>query len=227
MTPLIRMAGAGLCVLTGCVPVPVPIAGDVDELDVPPPLAAPMAAGDSVAILGGGYLDDDEGIPACVRTATARADKTLHMIPPQVFRDSLFPWFEASTMPFTAERLALAIGQPAVQAKLSALNLRHVVRVNGSTSERPRDSSGPSESWTRTSRLSATILDFREAHWSERLALSVSARGSSTYAVVAQVFVIPMTESRACEEFGRQLAAYLTGKPAPKPKSARSEAPDE
>lgn len=220
--------------LTGCLPVPV--VGSIDHVEVPPALSSPMAADDKLAILGDGSGTGDENdLVTCVRSATAKADTTLKMIPPQDFRNALFPWFELSTRPRTAEGLAFTLRQPAVRAKISELKLHYVVFIVGYTSEGVSEtygalSPGPGGIGfgraTQTSRISGEILDLREGRWPGNLHLSVSGTDSATSLLLLTVVTIPITESTACQELGRQLAAHLTGRPVPKPEP-RPQAPGE
>lgn len=214
-------AGAVLCPLIGC--VPVPITGSIDRLDVPKVAVSPMAAGEALAILGSGDMGDHQPIPICVRSAAAKAEPGLRMLAPETLRDSLYPWFEPSTMPRTADKLALSLGQPPVRARVMEQNLRYVVIVTGSTASGPNDSFGAaawgglgSTWWTQTSQLSASIFDLKHAHSPGSVDLSVSTTGSLTAVSLLTVATIPVTETPACQELGRRLVAYLTGRPLPK-----------
>jgi len=214
--------GAIVIVLSGCVPLPVPVEGSVDSMEVPPALSSPISAGDTLVILG---VSDDDGIVSCVRSATAKADATLHLLPPKEFRDALFP-SEPSTMP-TEENIAHSLSQPAVKAKISALNLRYAVLVWGDTIElRPTETFIYTEA-KRRSWITGRIFDLGEGGSSGDLTLSVSGTNAFVWLPLVAPGTLAMTETPACHEFGRQLAAYLTGKAAAKPKSAQTEAPDE
>lgn len=211
--------------VAGCVPLPVPVEGSVDRLDVPPALSSPMSAGDTLAILDDSVSDDDE-IVSCVRSATAKADATLHLLPPKEFRDALFP-SEPSTA-LTDENIAHSLSQPAVKAKISALNLRYAVLVSGGTIESDMKEEAPLYmEGKRSSWVQGRILDLTDGGSPGELSLSVSGTNAFVWLPYVAPYILAMTETPACHEFGRQLAAYLTGKPAPKPKSAHTEAPDE
>lgn len=226
MTRSVCALGAILGSLTGC--ILIPDIGEIDKLEVPPALSSPMAAGDKLAILGDETIGDDDNIVTCVRSAAAKADTALKMMPPQDFRDALFPWFEPSTIPRTAEQLALSMSQPAVYAKISALNLHYAVIVEGATS-----SSGDSVNlvlggvvWeAQTTRLSGRILDLREARRLGSIDVSVSEDSAGAVIGLLPVGTVPVTEGPACRELGRQLAAYLTGRPVSKPEPARTKGP--
>lgn len=208
--------GATVIVLSGCVPLPVPVPGSVDSLDVPSALSSPMTAGDTLAILGNGISDDHE-IVSCVRSAAAKADATLHVIPPKEFRDALSPWFEPSTAPLADENIANSLSQPTVKTKLSKLNARYAVLVSGDTME-----FGSSETFIyteskRRSWVTGRILDLRDGGSPGSLTLSVSGTNAFVWLPLVAPGTLAMTETPACHEFGRQLVAYLTGKPKPVP----------
>lgn len=220
--------GAIVIVLTGCVPLPIPVEGSVDRLEVPPTLSSPMSAGDTLVILGGGGgISDDDGIVSCARSATAKADATLHLLPPKAFRNALFPLFDPSTAPWMDEDITRSLSQSAVKEKISELKVRYAVLVSGGTIETDTEESFIYTENTRRSWLTGRIFDLSKGGSSGILSLSVSGKNAFVWLPYVAPGTLAMTETPACHEFGRQLAAYLTGKPVAKPKSAQTEAPDE
>lgn len=163
---------------------------------------------------------DDDTIAKCVRRALHRTSPTLRMIPPQEFRDALFPWFEPGTAPGTPEQLALLLEKPLLQDAITRLGVRYVISVRGSSTH--GDSKGAifcgagyggggclGFAWVdRESTMSAVVWDLEQPLSSGTVDITVSG----TIYVPAFILPIPIpvfTETRACTEIAQRLAQFL------------------
>lgn len=206
-----------LQVMTGCVPLPG--VALIDETELPSDTIQVLAPGEAVTIVSGAF-DDAGKAPLCVSESLHASNPAIRRIPPEEFRDSLFPWFEKATAPRREEELAAVMSRPLVKARLEELNLRYLVEVNDpSTSE--GSFKGPhlilaGVGWAeRESEITASVWDLKEAAHVGSARVSTSGHNVvATWIIFSGIF-LPATETTACQELGRGLAALLTGEDAP------------
>ena len=201
-----------LQVMTGCVPLPG--VALIDETEMPSDTIQVLEPGEAVAVVSGAFNDASK-TPACVSESLHAYNPAIRRIPPEEFRDSLFPWFEKATAPTSEEELAAVVSRPLVKAKLAELNLRYLVRVHEpSTSE--GGLKGPhigmmGVGWAeRESEITADVWDLEKAKHVGSARVNTSGHNVlATWIIISGVF-LPATETTACQELGRSLAALLT-----------------
>ncbi len=73
----------------------------------------------------------DKDFAECVQRELANNISALEFIAEDIFRDSLFPWFEYGSVPRSLEDLDLTINQPLVLARLQSMGIRFAIFVGG------------------------------------------------------------------------------------------------
>ena len=203
--------------LSGCVFLPG--VAFVEESELPEEKIQVLGQDEAITIVSHVSYKESK-TPLCVGESLHASNPAIRRIPPEEFRDALFPWFERSTEPRSEDALAAVVNRPLVKAKLVELNLRYLVRVNDPSTSHG-DFKGPHAivagvGWVeRESNLWAEIWDLKTA--TEVGSARVSTSGKNVYATwifLTGIFV-PATETTACQELGRKLAALLTGEDAP------------
>ncbi len=215
---MIRASAPFLLFLAGlagaCVPVPTP--GEVDDIDVPFFETAFLEPGEGIVIQGDPHhLDQEVELLECLHDGIEEADPPLRIIPTQGFRDAFFPWFEPSTSPDDAADFERVLAEPLVQAKLASMNLRHFVSLKADTSE--TETGGVemiavgATGNTRTSRVSAEVVDLRSGEALGEAGVTVSGKQALIHYGFYGIALFATTETTACEQLGRSLAAVLNG----------------
>ncbi len=220
MRPISRVIALLLPVISAAC-VPIPNAGEIEDVDMPFLDEAVLAPGEGVVVLG--RSEDMVGpdyFAACLREELQTGDPPVRLIPVTDFQDSLFPWFEPNTRPSNDEELVSLFRRPEVQARIQALNLRHFLLVTGSTSE---NQGGGVETVavgihgaTQRSRLTAKVIDLKTASILGDASVEAAAAGGLAHVMIYGVILIPTTGSTACEGLSRQLAAVFAGKEPPR-----------
>lgn len=195
----------------------------VDELRVAPGQLE-LSGPDSIVVLGrrhsGGYATEP-GFIDCIGGRLSRADG-MRVIGELEFVNALYPWFEPRTAPMTTQRLELLWQQPLIRARLTAMNLRYIIWIDGTTDT---DNSKGSlscavmpgaagcfgfASWEKTSAYEAVIWDVAE--FMERGRVNVDAQGTSyLLAVGAPIPFIARVQGEACDSIGSQLRSFFEG----------------
>lgn len=201
--------------------VPIPNAGEIEDVDMPFHDEAVLAPGEGVVVFGGS--DDAIGrdrYAICLREELQTGNPPVRLIPTTDFQDSLFPWFEPDTRPGNDEELVSLFGRPEVQARIQALNLRHFLMVTGSTSE--GKGAGVEtvvvgiHGAKQRSRLTVKVIDLKTASVLGSAGVEAAAAGGLAHFMIYGVILIPTTGSTACEGLGRQLGAVFAGKEPPR-----------
>ena len=213
-----RRAAPMLLLLAGlvgaCVPVPTP--GEVEDIDVPFFETAFLEPGEGIVIQGDPrQLDEEAELLECLGDGLEEADPPLRIIPTQGFRDAFFPWFESSTSPDSAADFERVLAEPRVQAKLASMRVRHFVTLKADTSETEMGgvemiAAGVTGN-TRTSRVTAEVVDLRSGEALGEAGVTVSGKQLFLHYTIFGAVLFATTETTACEELGRSLAAVLNG----------------
>lgn len=201
-------------VIGACVPVPTP--GEVDDIDVPFFETAFLEPGEGIVIQGDPrHLDQETELLECLRDGIEEADPPLRIIPTQEFRDAFFPWFEPSTSPKDEADFERVLAEPRVQAKLASMNVRHFVSLKADTSETEMGGvemiAVGATGNTRTSRVTAEVVDLRSGEALGEAGVTVSGKQLFLHYTIFGAVLFATTETTACEELGRNLAAVLNG----------------
>ncbi len=200
--------------------VPIPNAGEIEDVDMPFHDEAFLAPGEGIVVLG--RSDDTVGpdyFTTCLREELQSGDPPVRLIPAAEFQDSLFPWFEPDTRPSNDEELVSLFRRPDVQARIQALNLRHFLLVTGSTTE--GKGAGVEtvvvgiHGGKQRSRLTAKVIDLKTASVLGSAGVEAAATGGLAHFMIYGVILVPTTGSTACEGLGRQLGAVFAGKEPP------------
>ena len=165
----------------------------------------------------------DKKYAECVKMELANNISELKIIPEEIFRDALFPWFESSTAPKSIEDLGTTMNRPLVLDRIRRIGIRYVIFVGGSKIK--EQFSGPFivvggfgaagafgyTSSDRTTEITAVIWDLeREISLGE---VEVEKSGSFKWIGIILPIPIPVfTESNACSEAAKRISNCLTGK---------------
>lgn len=134
----------------------------------------------------------------------------------RAFRDALFPWFETNTAPNSPTELPKLLARPLVKDKISELGVRYVIFIGGGTlSADGFPGVIPTYYgyfglawWERKTSLTAAVWDLKRA--GEVGKAESTASGTAVMpAFFFPVPIMPMTETTACKELGRQLVELL------------------
>ncbi len=209
---LLLLSGASACTTVS-----------VDHVQLAPPIT--LQSGESMVILGRHHSAEYETEPSlveCVGQKIASDVKQVAVIPEKQFVDALYPYFEARTAPLSTERLKAIFDSPLVAQKLSALGLRYMVWIEGSTERTGSAGSmgcGISTvgggcfgfgTWEDTSDYEAIIWDVQ--NFSEAARVSTEAIGTSYMpAFVVPVPLVARVQSNACQGMSTQLSNFFVG----------------
>lgn len=178
---------------------------------------------ESVVVLGRNNKPDHEtgaDFIDCVGESLSANGKHVKVIPQKQFVDSMYPYFEASTAPMNVKNLGAMIKNPAVAEKLSDLNLRYLIWIDGDTQTTDQKGSlscavGPGGggcfgflTWDDQANYEATIWDFKHLSLSGK----ISAETNGTSYVPAVVVPIPLlarVKSHACASMARQISQLI------------------
>jgi hypothetical protein len=165
--------------------------------------------------------DSTEDLLAVRRARTClgeRLQPALEVLERDALRQRLYPWLERSVAPSNAAALLDFFGEPALNATLEAMGVRHVVLFGGGTSTR-FDKGGMlcggggclGFSWgTRDSSFSAIVLDIQQG----TTAGDPQSRKTVDIYMPALIIPIPLigaTENEACEALATQVRGLVLG----------------
>ena len=221
------MTFAAGCLLAGCVPVPVP--ADIADVDMPFYQEIVLADGEAVTVLSA--TEDRTGrddIADCLREGLEEADPPVRVIPAGAFRDAFFPWFEPETAPKSDEDWSALLARPLVKARVAEFNVRFLLDVQGSHTEGEVKgveavAVGAVAAEVRD-RVTAKLRDLKGATSIGAAAVESAGHNVLVHVMLYGVIILPMTETAACRELGRQLAAAFNGASATTPAPARETA---
>jgi hypothetical protein len=224
MRTIYLMTFAAGCLLAGCVPVPVP--AGIEDVDMPFYQEVVLADGEAVTVFS--TVEDRTGrddIADCLREGLEEADPPVRVIPAGAFRDTLFPWFEPETVPRSDEDWAALLARPLVKARVAELDVRFLLEVQGSHTE------GETKGVEAVAvgavgvevrdRVTAKLRDLKGATSVGAAAVESASHDVLVHVMLYGIILLPMTETAACQELGRQLAAAFNGASAAMPAPAR------
>jgi hypothetical protein len=168
-----------------------------------------------------GGQNTEEDFMECLNKALAKMQLLVRIYPEQDFLDNLFPWFESRTAPATPEELPVLLSRPGVSEKISEIDVRYIVWVDGS-SERVDGGGGMSCAvgpggggcfgfvwWDTASVYETNIWDLQKA----RSVGAVSADASGMSYVPALLVPVPLiarTQNAACKGVAEQLREFFS-----------------
>ncbi len=156
-----------------------------------------------------------EDILQCVHRTLSKPDSKIRVLPPSIFRDAMYPWFEPNTAPSRTEELARLLARPHIKDRISDLGIRYVLAIRGRTTSHTSGASGVGVAvWNTDKRteISAVILDLKEGHLVKSIYVSADGEGASgVIGFVPYVFLPPATEAISCEALANQIIAFLNG----------------
>jgi hypothetical protein len=178
---------------------------------------------ESVVVLGRRNRSDHEtegDFIECVGDALSSGSHGVKVIPEKQFVDSMYPYFEASTAPMDVRNLDDLAKNPAIASKLSDLNLRYFVWIDGHTETTDRSGSitcavGPGgggcfgfAKWDDEANYEASIWDVKN------LALSgkISAETDGTSYLPAVIVPIPLlarVQAHACSSMAQRISEFI------------------
>lgn len=214
---LLVLAGAGATLMASCVPVPVP--ANLESVELTLEASDTIYVGRNTVVLAIDELMPPAEQLKCVQSSITKTEPNFPLIESRKFLDVTFPWFEPSVIPKNKSVLAEVLRKPGVKEAIDTLSVKYMVLV-GDIKNVEGDIEGPwgprvmmpaGVGWVEeSSEVAASIWDLEEAVLVGNL--SVKASGETLLATwLVTLALIPMTESKACEELGKQLALFMTG----------------
>ena len=185
--------------------------------------AAHMTAGDAVVILSRGQPAGqvpDHDFVTCVGNALGRQKSTLSIIGEQEFVDALYPWFETTTAPSDVALLESLFENEAVTRKMSAMSVKYLVWISGSTERLDERGSvsctvGPGgggcfglKIWEDEAEYEASVWDLDDKVDTGKIGTRTSGT-SYLPAVIIPVPLLARVKTTACDEMANQIAKYL------------------
>ena len=187
------------------------------------PTVSEIKKNEAVVILGRRNRADHEtegDFIDCVGDSLSSGSQGVKVIPEKEFVDSMYPYFEASTAPMDVRNLGNLVKNPAIARKLSDLNLRYFVWIDGHTETTDQSGSitcaiGPGgggcfgfATWDDQANYEATIWDFK------KLALSgkISAETDGTSYLPAVIIPIPLlarVQAHACSSMAQRISEFI------------------
>lgn len=184
-----------------------------------------IATDEAMVILGRANYNDvqtKESFTDCLQDILSKGPAPIRLIPEQVFKDSLYPWFEPRTAPTSADELSALFAQPGVQQMIDQSNVRYLAWIEGDTIT--IDSGGSMSCtistfgggcfgmsyWEQDASYEATIWDLKKL--SEAGQISADANGTSYLAgLIVPIPIIARPGNAACKGLANQLRQFVVG----------------
>lgn len=190
--------------------------------------ATDLEAHESIVLLGRRHSPDYETEPDlvdCVGKIISSNNSGIEVIGERQFVDQLYPWFEPRMAPLKPERLMQLRSNKALQARVTQMNIRYMVWIDGQTETTNSKGSigcaiGPGGggcfgfgSWDDESDYEASVWDYQQ----QKLVAKVSADAKGTSYMPAIILPIPMlarVQANACKGLGSQLRQIFNNETA-------------
>ena len=182
---------------------------------------------DSIVVLGRhqtAEIQTEGSLVNCIGGRLSRGTGQIRIIPEREFVDLMYPWFEARTAPLSPKRLKAVLDRPLLAQRISDLNIRYFVWVEGSTERTGSAGSltcsiGPGGggcfgfgTWEDTSDYETTIWDLDT--FTEVGRISTEAVGTSYMpAFVVPIPLLAQVQGDSCRGMGRQLVKFFSDNP--------------
>ena len=193
-------------------------------------------AGEGVVIVLNTFLSKDKPIESegeekslgsCVKTAMADMNPNLKVVSAKDFRQMFFPDKKFLDSPRSSEDLLGVLSNPDAQSRVLQLGVRYLVVLSAITHESERfwvhnvgdGYADRSKRWTRTSKMTADILDVKYLRKSGTV--TSLSEGEGNWGMIAggvpQCGILcavpyckfPRTETEACSALGEALMKFL------------------
>lgn len=179
--------------------------------------------GDALVVLGRHQtpeIQTEASLVACIGKKLSAGTQGITVIPEPTFVDSFYPWFEARKAPLRLEKLKKLMQKPLISNKLTQLNVKYLVWVEGSTERTSQAGSmscsiGPGGggcfgfgTWEDTSDYETTIWDIQT--FTEAGRVSTEAVGTSYMpAIFVPLPLLARVENDACIGMSKQLVRFF------------------
>ena len=182
---------------------------------------------EAITVVGQSAAIDDDFL-GCMDSALRNVAAEIKIIPPDDFREALFPWFEPGTIPTSAESIANMMASPVVRNRVTELGVRYVIVVGGRTSQREGDSWGGAVSSgagavglggisiERNTWADVIVLDMEQLRPVAEMKASAASSGEMGILLFIPYGIPPGgTESSACQALAHSIIEFLTGNSTP------------
>jgi len=158
----------------------------------------------------------------CVGDSLRESGYEIEVIDHRAFIDGMYPYFEAGTAPTSVQAISTLSQDPVAQARMSDLNVRYLVWVEGDTATIDKNGSmsctiSPAgggcfgwASWTNHGFYNAKIWDLKLGI--EASTFDIDAKGTShLIGVVVPIPLLANVESSACKALAHWIAFAVQG----------------
>ena len=158
----------------------------------------------------------------CVQQALHEAGRALKLIPSDEFRRLVFPDFDITSAPRSTDSLVALLKVPQFRQKIDSLQLRYLVTVREETSySRSEAVVGGVGGYgaalvilgathEKRTELTACIIDMKSASETGVVTTTADSTGFYGWVVILPIIVPAMTESTACQHFGREVVKSIS-----------------
>jgi len=176
--------------------------------------------------------DKEHSIETCMKTSMNLENPEINIVPSKDFRKALFPGKKFDETPHTEKALILFLQDEKMRHQVQKLGIRYLIGVGMTTQNSKKNSDftadgggggavlGIGQTWTRSSYISAFIIDVNQSATTGELASSSYGTAGFIFPVVIIIPVIvplppvpliSMTESEACSALGKAVMTFIKG----------------
>lgn len=182
-----------------------------------------IAPDEAVAVIVEGFsgefsADKEEEFAGCIGDAIRKVHPTLRIVALDEFRRAAFPDLTPAQIPPTAWHEL--VSQVGFREKIAPLGLRYLISISGKTVKNwglGTQCGGQGcvlvLAGERHSSLDAAVFDVKQERKAGEVRGAAFGRPVVMIFPPVPVFITAPTESKACQEVGREVARFLTGEP--------------
>jgi hypothetical protein len=168
----------------------------------------------------------------CISKVLRERFPNLRIVLPDEFHKLAFPDVALELAPRALIYLPLLLNDPAFRARITPLDLRYLISVQGKTDQKAKPFFGGAggyggavtwfgAEWDRKSNVTASILDLKQDTGAGEI--RASAEGKPWFVCIGLLIMCApfgapaFTEAKACDEIGTAVAKFLAGEGANEP----------
>jgi hypothetical protein len=162
------------------------------------------------------FLSDDpihDHMAECIRKKVSQNFPNFNYVEGKFFRDSLYPWFESSTMPTSIKAFSGLMSQTKVKDRINHLGVDLIIQIHSETRTVHHDGvmtyTSISGSASRETRISASIWDLNNLKRSGDLIIDHEGTVHWGLLLIIPYYIPASTETASCREASNQIIKWL------------------